>query len=192
MTLNRDDFPTLTEEQWNTIVAENDRRATDASRTAKNGMFKESEVQARINAALESERERLAMDEAQRLEADRKAFEQKQAEFAATQRQFTAKQKLLDGGLPADKVDGLLPLFAGVDDKALDTTITSFVTTYQEGVKAQVDAEKQTLLGNATPPAGTTTGPVDTNTTAAKLLEQGDAVGALDALIGAASGATTQ
>jgi hypothetical protein len=56
MTLNRDDFPEMTDEQWNAIKAEGDRRATQASATAKTGLLKPEEVQAQIATALEAER----------------------------------------------------------------------------------------------------------------------------------------
>jgi uncharacterized protein YbcC (UPF0753/DUF2309 family) len=188
--LNRDDYPGLTDEQWTALNAEIDRARTEASNTARTnarkGYIAESEAETRAQAALEKERERLAMDEAQRLEADRKALADQQAALAAQQRTFKAQKKLAEAGLPEDKVSSLLPLFAGVDDKALDTTLDTFITTHQESVKAQVDKEKVALMGGATPPAAPTTGQVDTNTVAQQQIESGDLVGAAASIFAAA------
>lgn len=189
--LNRDDYPGLTDEQWDAlqaaVQAEGDRRATEASKTARDnarkGYIPESEAEARAAAALEKERERLEMDEAQRLAADRQALADREAQFNVQQRTFKAQRKLAEAGLPEDKVATLLPLFAGVDDKALDTTLDTFITTHQETVKAAVDAEKVALLGGATPPAGSTSAPTDAETAANKLAENGEVAAAAETLL---------
>ena len=139
MTLRREDFPDLTDEQWAAIQAEGDRRATQATQTAKQGLLTQAEADALVQARIAEERQRIEATEAEKLELDRKKLEQREAAFTAEQRKFTAKNKLLEGGIPADKVESLLPLFAGVDDKALDAAITTFVTTTKETIDAQVD-----------------------------------------------------
>jgi hypothetical protein len=191
MPLNRDDFPDLTDAQWDALStahdAEVDRARTQASTTAREkarqGYVSQAEVDAKVQAALEAEQERAKMDAKQLLDADREAFETERKDFAKERRQHTAKTKLTEGGIPADKVDSLLPLFAGVDDKVLDTTIDTLVTTHKEAVKAQVDAEKVALLGGATPPASSTVAPTDAEAAAYKLATDGDVAGAADALL---------
>lgn len=196
MPLNRDDYPGLTDEQWTALNAEVDRARTEASNTAREkarkGMIAESDVDARVTAALDAERERLKMDEAQRLEADRKALEDQRDAFLGQQRTFKARTHLKDAGFADDKIESLLPLFAGVDDKALDATLNTFVTTHTESVKAQVDAEKVALLGGATPPANPTTGPVDANAAAVDAFKAGDDAAAVQALIDAAGAGPAQ
>lgn len=189
--LNRDDYPGLTDEQWDalnvTVNAEIDRERTKASNTAREnarkGYVPEADKQAAIDAALDAERERAKMDAAQILDADRKAFEAREKAFAAEQRTFKARTKLVEAKLPADKIETLLPLFAGVDDKALDTTLDTFITTYQDGVKAQVDEAKIALLGGATPPKGSTTAQTDAASAAVKLAQSGDDAGAAQVLL---------
>jgi hypothetical protein len=180
MTLKREDFPDLTDEQWAAIQAEGDRRATDATKTAKKGLLTQAEVEAQVAERVAEERQRIEATEAEKLEIDRKAFEAREAAFKADQRKFTAKSKLLEGGIPADKVESLLPLFAGVDDKALDAAITTFVTTTKETIDAQVDKEKQNLLGNATPPADGTKAPVGQDEQIAQAYTEGNVEVGLD------------
>ena len=185
MTLNRADFPDLTDEQWDAIQAEGDRRATDASKTARKNAEKEAERvrQAAIDEALEEERTKLAASEEERLQMERKKIEDERAKVAAERREFAAKTKLLEAGLPADKVDTLLPLFTGVDDKALDTALDTFINTHKESVKAQVDAEKQALIDNAQPSNQPVDGPVDVSTAAQELLAKGEDAAALDIML---------
>lgn len=186
MTLNRDDYPDLTDEQWEGIKAEMDRARTQASTTAKKGMLSEREVQERIDAALVEERTRIEASDNERLELDRKKLADEQAAFIAERRSFTAKAKLIEAGIPAEKVDALLPMFVNVDDKTLPTVLETFVGTVQETVKGQVDSTKEALLESATPPSSPTNAPVDVSTVAAERLKAGDEVGALDVMLKAA------
>lgn len=191
MALNRDDYPDLTDEQWTALTAafaaEGDRRATEASKTARDnarkGYLSEADADARIQTALETERERLKMDEAQKLEADREALKEQQNALLSQQRTFTARAKLTEAGLPAEQIEKLLPLFAGVDDKALDATLEAFITTHDESVKTKVDAEKVALLGGATPPAGSANGSPEADASVATFAEKGDDVSAADAAL---------
>ena len=185
MTLNRDDFPEMTDEQWAAISAEGDRRASAASETArKNAEKAAAEARsAAIAEAVEAERARLEMGEQEKLEADRQALAQMQAEIARERRSLAATKKLAAAGLPDDKVEAMLAIFVGVDDQLLDPTLDAFITTYQDTVKSAVDAEKQALLGNATPPAGPTSGHVDVQTQVMELTKSGDTVAALDLLL---------
>lgn len=186
MVLNRSDFPEMTDDQWKMIEAENDRRAKQASDTARKGLLKPDEVQKQIAEAVEEERRRLEADEAGRLQMEREAFEKERQSFAAERRSLTAKTMLTEAGLPAEKVDAILPLVANVGDDALASTLDAFISVYQDSVKAAVDKERQTLLGNATAPATGIEGPTDASAKADELFEAGDTVGGLDALLEAA------
>lgn len=187
--LNRDDYPTLTDEQWTALQAsissDMDRARTEASTTASKNAEKKALAaqQAAIDAAVEAEREKLTATEAERLDIDRKALAADKAAIAAERKTFTATKKLTEAGFQADKIESLLPLFSGVDDKVLDGTLDTFITTYNDGVKAQVDAEKVALLGGATPPKGSILAPSDATTAANQLALAGDDVGAADALL---------
>jgi hypothetical protein len=187
MTLNRDDYPDLTDEQWKALEAEVDRARTEASKTAREnarkGMVAEADAEARVATALEAERERAKMDAAQLLDADRKALEEQQAALLGQERTFKARARLTEADLPKEQIEKLLPLFAGVDDKNLDVTLDAFITTHEDSVKSKVDAEKVALLGGATPPADQTAAPTDADAAAVQLAETGDAVGAADALL---------
>lgn len=183
MVLNRSDFPEMTDEQWKSIEAEADRRAQQASLTAKQGLFKPEDVQRQIDEAVAQEKARLEASEAERLEMERKAFDEERQKFAAERRGLTARTKLIEAGLPTDKVEALLPMVANVADDALPTALDAFITVYQDSVKAAVDTEKQALLSNAQPPAGPTGGPTDAGAKVLDLLNKGDEVGAVDALL---------
>lgn len=185
MTLNRADFPEMTDEQWNAIVAENDRRATEASKTARDNAAREQQkaIQDAVTAALDAERARLEMDEQQKLEADRKALADQQAAIAAERRSLAATKKLTAAGFAEDKIDSLLPMFSNVADDALDTVLDSFVANVTETVKTQVDSAKKELLNAATPPNDPTAAPVSPNAAAQQLIDTGDAVGAAEMLL---------
>lgn len=189
MLLNRDDFPDLTDEQWEKlqadVTAEGDRRATEASKTARKNAEKDAArtQQEAIDAAVAAEREKLEADEQGKLEIQRKELAKQEAEIATERRSLKATKALLAAGLPEDKVDGLLPMFVTVEDTQLETALDTFTKVYTEGVKAQVDAQKQELLGNATPPAGGTGGPADLGTAALEAANKGDEVGAVDMLL---------
>lgn len=189
MTLKREDYPDLSDEQWDELKAEFDRARTQASETARKNAEKaaekarETEIQDAISAAVEDERARIEASETERLELDRQKVEDERAKLATERRTFTAHNRLVEAGISSEKADEMVTLFAGVDDKALDTTLDTFINTYQETVKAQVDTEKQNLLDNATPPAGSTTAPKDMSTVAAEKLESGDTVGALSDML---------
>jgi len=191
MTLNRSDYPEMSDEQWKQIETEGDRRATEASKTAKNGLLKPVEVQAKIDEAIEAERARLEADEQGKLELDRKAFETEKAAHAVERKSFTAKTKLLAAGLPEDKIEGLLPMFLGVDDKVLDATLDTFVKTYTEGVEAKVDSTKQALLDGASPPADPSGGPVDKSALLQGHLDAGNEAAAVEVLLEQAASAPT-
>lgn len=188
MTLNRDDFPEMTDEQWKAIEAEADRRANEASSTARTKAekaaekAKESEIQAAVQKALEEERTRLEMDEAQKLEADRQKLAEAAAELATERKKLSATKKLA-AVFSDEKVESLLPMFVAVDDANLDATLDAFISTYNDTVKTQVDTVKQELLGNATPPAGNTGNPTDATAAANKMAQDGNPVGALGALL---------
>lgn len=183
MTLNREDFPEMSDEQWNAIVAEGDRRASQASQTAAKGKVAETEVQARIDAALTAERARLEASEAERLEMERKDITEQRDAIERDKRTLAATKKLSAAGFSEERIETLLPLFAGADQAKLDTTLDGFITSFNDMKKAEVDAVRQELLGNATPPAGQKGGPVDTNTEVAQLIESGDTAGALDKML---------
>ncbi len=181
--LNRADFPEMSDEQWKSIQAEADRRATDATHTAKRGLLTPEEVAAKIEEAVTAKKAELEADEAGKLEIQRKAIDERERAFKAEQRAFKAKTKLIAAGLDETKVENLLPLFAGVDDTALDTSLDTFITTYQEGVKTQVDAEKIALLGGAKPPKGSTHAATDAETSSVTLAQKGDDAGAAQVLL---------
>jgi uncharacterized protein YbcC (UPF0753/DUF2309 family) len=183
MTLNRDDFPEMTDEQWSAIKAEGDRRATQASATAKAGLLKPEEVQAQIDDALDKAKAKLEADEQGKLEIERKELAEAQTKLAAERKTLVATKKLAAAGLPEDKVESLLSLFVNIPDADLDASLDTFVKLHQETVKGEVDAEKQKLLGNATPPAGNPNTPVDNNTAAMELIGKGDEVGAIDLML---------
>lgn len=189
MTLNRADFPEMTDEQWNAIVAESDRRATEAAETARKKAEKtaESARQAAIDTALEAERARMEASETERLELDRKAIADDRAALAAERKSLTASKKLAAAGLPDEKIQTLLPMFVAVDDKVLDATLDTFVETYQTTVKSAVDAEKKALLEAATPPSTSPNAPVEPNAVVGELIAKGNDLMAIDALITAAS-----
>jgi hypothetical protein len=189
MSLKKEDF---TDEQWAAIEAETDRRVTAASNTARKNAEKDAEpsIQAKIAEAVEAERAKLEMNEAQKLEVERQAIETGKKALAAERRTLEATKKLSAAGLSDEAIASLTPLFVNVDDKTFETTVDGFVKTHQEIVKAQVDSAKKELLANATPPAGPTGAPVDANAAAAEALKIGDAASAVDALLSAAGGTT--
>ena len=193
MALTREDFPEMTDEQWESIEAENDRARTQASNTATKNAEKDAKkaqdtaIKAAEAAARADERKRIEMDEAERIAEDRKKatqeLEEQKAEVAAERKSLTATKKLAAAGLTEERITELLPMFVTVNDADLSGVLDSFVKTYQETVKDSVDAEKQTLLDNATPPAGPTDGPVDASAAATKFLSEGEDAAAVDTLL---------
>ena len=184
MTLNREDYPDLTDEQFNAINAEIDRARTQASETARKNAEKAAQraQEAAIAEAIEREREKLEANDNERLEIQRRELAEREAQIAAQQRAFTAKTKLAEV-LPADKIESLLPMFVGVDDKQLEGTLDTFIANLNETVKQKVDAEKQALLDAATPPASPTSTPVGTDAATAELLAKGETAAAADLLL---------
>ena len=182
MALKQEDF---TEEQWAAIVAETDRRAHDAAETARKKALKAAEdaAQERIDAAVADERARLEADEQGRIEIEKKKLDEIRQTIEAERKSLAATKKLLAAGFNDSEVETLLPMFVGVDDKNLDSAIETFVGATENLVKAQIDAVKQELLNNATPPTNPTGGPTDAATAALELASKGDDVGAIDALL---------
>ena len=189
MTLNREDYPDLTDEQWEKIQAEFDRRATQASETARKKAEREAreaaekDLSKRVESAVEAERAKMEADEQGKIEIMRKEVVEAQAALAADRKSLVATKKLAGAGLNEEVVEGLLPMFVNVPDDSLEATLTTFIKTYQDGVKNQVDSEKQKLLEGATPPISPTGAPVDSNTRVTQLIEAGDPVGAIDSLL---------
>lgn len=182
MPLNKEDF---TDEQWEAIQAEADRRATGASETARKKALKdfEAEKERLITEALNEERAKLEMDEAQKLEAERKKLEDARKAFDADRKSFATKQKLLTAGFAEEQIEALTPMFLGLDDKAFETTVDAFINTTTDIVKNKVDAEKQTLLNNGTPPSQSTDGPVDTNTLVNEFISKGEDALAIELML---------
>ncbi|MBW2595143.1 MAG: DUF4355 domain-containing protein [Deltaproteobacteria bacterium] len=194
--LKREDYSDLSDEQWGALEADFDRARTQASDTARKKAEKEAakNQETAISAAVEDMRKRIEMDETERLKADHekamRAIEEQRAELAADRKSLTATKKLATAGLPEDRIEELLPMFVGVDTKDLDTTLDGFIKTYQDTVKATVDAEKQKLLENATPAPGSTEAPIGVNEQAAEFLKTGDDAQAVQAMLDATPGAT--
>lgn len=182
--LNKDDF---SEEVWAEIEAEIDRARTQASQTAtKNAERKAKDsIQPQIDAALEAERQRLEMNEQEKLEADRKVVEAARLALAAEAKGLKATKKLTVAGIPEDAIETLLPMFVGLDDKVFDASVDSFIALNQNLVKTQVDSVRQKLLTGATPPALPTGGPVDAQTAANEMAKTGNVAAAIDLLLGA-------
>lgn len=184
MTLNREDYPDLTDEQFNAINAEIDRARTQASETARKNAEKAAKTaqESAIAEAIERERAKLEATDNERLEMQRKELAEREAQIAAQQRAFTAKSKLAEV-LPADKIESLLPMFVGVDDKALEGTLDTFIASLNDTVKLKVDTEKKALLEAATPPASPTATPVGNDAATAELLAKGETAAAADLLL---------
>jgi len=185
MALKREMFPDMTDEQWKELEAAVDRERTSASETARRNAKKDAETE-RDNAiaeAIERERAKLEADEEGKLEIRRKELNEQAERIAAERKSLAATKKLVSAGVPEDKIDSLLPLFIAVDDKTLDASLDAFIKMYQETVKTSIDAEKQTLLDNATPPNTNADAPVDALNAAAELANKGDDVGAIDLLL---------
>lgn len=193
MTLKREDFSALTDEQWEQFVSETDRRASEASKTARKNAEQEAERtrEAEVAAAVEREREKLTMDEEQRLEARRKEIEAAESKLAQKQRSLTATERLIGAGYTREQVESLLPTFIALDDTTFTGALDTFITTNESIIKAKIDAEKQTLLNNATPPANPTGAPVDMSTKVQEHLAAGNEAAAVDILL-AEAGYTAQ
>jgi hypothetical protein len=166
--LNKEDF---TEEQWAEIEASIDRERTKASKTARTNALKEaqSDIDDRIQAAIELERAKLEADEQGKLEIERKAIEKAQAELASERKTLKATKKLVSAGFGDEEVEALMPMFVAVDDNVLDSAVDNFIKVSEARVKHQVDTVKETLLDNATPPASPNNAPTDLTAEAEKL-----------------------
>jgi hypothetical protein len=184
MPLKKEDF---TDEQWAEIVADLDRARTDASKTARKNAEKEAETEmtVKIAEAVEKERAKLEADEQGKLEIQRKEIETAQTALVKERKSLAATKKLVSAGFGDEDVEALLPIFVGVDDKTFDATIESFIKVNQATVKSQVDAVKQELLNNATPPASPSGAPVDAETAARAASKAGNDAQAFDILLGA-------
>jgi len=181
--LKKEDF--ATEEQWIEYQADLDRERTAASVTARKNALKDADkdVQSRIDAAILEERTKLEASETERLEMDRKKIDTERATLATDRKSFTARKTLLGAGFADEDVTNLLPLFTSVADAVFDTTIESFIKVNSATVKSQVDAAKQALLTNATPPNGQTTAQTDALHSANELAAKGQDVAAVDVLL---------
>ena len=182
MSLNKEDF---TEEQWEAIQAEADRRATSASETARKNAQKsfEAEKERLVSEAVNQERAKLEMDEAQKLEAERKKLDDARKAFDADRKTFATKQKLSTAGFADEQIEALTPMFLGLDDKAFETTVDAFINTTTDIVKNKVDTVKQELLTNGTPPSQSTDGPVDNGTLVNEFISKGDDASAIELLL---------
>ena len=181
--LKKEDF--ATEEQWAEYQADLDRERTAASVTARKNALKDADkdVQSRIDAAILEERTKLEASETERLEMDRKKIDTDRASLAAERKSLAATKKLMGAGFGDEDVTNLLPLFTTVDDSVFDATIESFIKVNSATVKAQVDAAKQALLTNATPPNGQTTAQTDALHTASELASSGQEAAAVQVLL---------
>lgn len=174
MTLNKEDY---TPEQWTAIVAEGDKRATDAAATA----YKKANAaqEQAIKDAVDAERERLKMDEQQRLEADRQALLNQQKAFEAEQKQFKARTRLASAGYGNEEIESLMPLFANADD----TAVESFIKVASTIVETKTNEIKKSLTDVGTPLQGTTTAPTDALTAANSLFQTGNELEGIEVLL---------
>ena len=181
--LKKEDF--ATEELWAAYEADLDRERTQASATARANALKDSDrdVQARIDAAVADERVKLEASEAERVAIDRKKIDADRASLAADRKSLAATKKLMGAGFVDDDVVSLLPLFSTVADESFEPTLDSFIKLHALTVKNQVDAAKQALLTNATPPNGPTDAPTDALHTASELAGKGQEAAAVQVLL---------
>lgn len=191
MALKKEDF---TEEQWAEIEAETDRRATQASETArKNAEAKaQRDLNEKIQAAIAEEREKLEMDEQQKLEAERKKVEEAQVALAQERRSLVATKKLAAAGFDDEAINALTPTFVNLGDDVFDTAIESFITVNETIVKSKVDAVKQELLNGAQPPTNPTGGPTDAQTAALEQIKVGNDAAAVEMMLTSAGYTPTQ
>ena len=160
MALNKDDF---TAEQWAAIMAEADKRADEAANTAYKKAAKSQDTA--IQEALNAERERMKMDEQQKLEADRKALLDSQKAFEAERKQFKARTQLAQAGYGDKEIDSLLPLFAHAEDSAVE----SFIKVAQSMVENKTNEIRKELTNVEPPAAGSISNPTDNATQANEL-----------------------
>lgn len=182
MALKEEDF---TPEQWAEIKAEADRRAHEASETARKNAEKAASrtLEDQIKAAVEAERAKLEADEAGKLEITRNELKAQEAAIAVERKGFIATKKLLGAGIDEATVESLLPMFTAVGDDKFTDVMDTFIKTNETLVKSKVDAAKQELLGNATPPNNPTNAPVGNEAVVVEALKAGDQVGAVEALL---------
>lgn len=191
MALKKEDF---TEEQWAEIEAETDRRATQASETArKNAEAKaQKDLNEKIQAAIAEERAKLEMDEQQKLEAERKKVEEAQAALAQERRSLVATKKLAAAGFDDEAINSLVPTFTNLGDDVFETAVDSFIAVNDTIVKSKVDAVKQELLNGATPPPNPTGGPTDAQTAALEQIKAGNDAAAVEMMLTGAGYTPTQ
>lgn len=191
MALKKEDF---TEEQWAEIEAETDRRATQASETArKNAEAKaQKDLNEKIQAAIAEERAKLEMDEQQKLEAERKKVEEAQAALAQERRSLVATKKLAAAGFDDEAINSLVPTFTNLGDDVFETAVDSFIAVNDTIVKSKVDAVKQELLNGAQPPTNPTGGPTDAQTAALEQIKVGNDAAAVEMMLASAGYTPTQ
>lgn len=186
VTLNKEDF---TEEQWEAIMADIDRERLRASETARKNARKEfeREFDERLREALEEERRKLEMSEAEKIEAERQKLEEFKRELEAERKRFQASKKLLAAGFPEESVEKLVTLFEGVKSEALDEALDTFIATNQSLIEQKVTSVKQELLNEVTPPQVPGTGAPAPEVLVEKALEGGDGASAIEVLLASKS-----
>lgn len=189
MALNREDYPSLSDEQWTEFTAEIDRERTKASSTARTNAKKEmqADIQAQIDAALEAERKRLEMTEQEKLADDRKKLQEEMARVSSEKKTLKATKQLVAAGYADEAIEQLLPTFSALGDDVFETALTSFIAVNENVIKNKVDSVKQELLGNVTPPKVTPTAPKTAEAAAAETFSKAkgieDVAAGLDLLL---------
>lgn len=142
-----DVLPQTPEELRALINSEADRRVNKQKESW------EQTTQEAIAEAVKKAAERAQMSEKERLEAERKELEAKQAAENAQLKQqlatYKAKSLLAGKGLPTD--DTFIAAFVRDDDQETETAINAFKSAFDEAVKNEVTKR---MTGTKTPAAG--------------------------------------
>ena len=156
----------LTEEQQTALQAEIDRRVTSAVQTTTKKVTEtltneltekyQKEYETKMQEAVANAQAQATMTEEQKIKALSDQLAEQQKQFEKAQMLYTAERKLRDAGLADEAIQQLAPLIvAGADQTSIDSHLDAFVQTQQSAVEAALQAQKEQLALNVTPPAST-------------------------------------